>query len=323
MMIDAELLEMVRCPVSGQRLSPESGYLVTEDLTRRYPIVCGIPCLMPSSAEPTHNGYTTLVRENAADLASGAAPSEQEVADFINAMLIATCGNLFRGVRLDGLYPIPDFPEVFDRGVVLDVGSNWGRWSVGGAMRGYRMVGVDIHLKSLLAAQALSRKLLQANRPGFVLADARHMPFDSATFDGVFSYSVVQHFSKQNAAVVLREIQRVLRPGARSFVQMPNRAGARSALTLARRGFTEGREFDVRYYSIAELLSLFGSTIGPSQWSVDCFLGLNVHSRDRQLLPRSKKWIVDLASALLTMSRRFPVLGRFSDSVFINSVKRA
>jgi hypothetical protein len=85
--------------------------------------------------------------------------------------------------------------------------------------------------------------------------------------------------------------------------------------------FSEGAEFDVRYYSIADLLRLFENRIGKSEWYVDCFFGLNVHARDRDLIPPSKRWIVDLAEMFLWANKKFRFIGRFSDSLFVSSTK--
>jgi SAM-dependent methyltransferase len=247
--------------------------------------------------------------------------TEKDVADYIDAIIVPTCGNLFRNTRLRGVYPIPEFPEVFGDGSILDIGCNWGRWSIAGAKAGYRMIGIDIHLKSLLCAQWLSRRLSPGNEPIFVLADARHMPFSAASLDGVFSYGVIQHFSRENAGVILSEVSRIMKPQAKSVIQMPNRAGVRSLMILARRGFSDGSAFDVRYYSISDLVKLFENRIGKTEWDVDCFLGLNVHACDRGLVSPSKRWIIDLAEVLRSASEALPFVRNFSDSVFVTSTK--
>jgi SAM-dependent methyltransferase len=318
-LIDPHLLEILRCPTSGLPLKVEGNDLVSEDGSRRYHVVGGVPCLMPDSADATHRGYRSVIDENRKQIPVHI--SEEDAATFVQSMIVSTCGNLFRGTKLRGVYPIPDFPTVFGVGKILDVGCNWGRWSIAGAEAGYRMVGIDIHLKALMCARLLSQKLTPGNEPFFVLADARYLPFAPEAFGGVFSYSCIQHFSKWNAEIILSELCRVMKPQGKSVIQMPNKRGIRSTLAMARRMFSEGTEFDVRYYSIADLLRLFEKMIGKSEWSVDCFLGLNVHARDRELVPIHKKWVVDVAEISLRTSRRFPVVGRLCDSVFLTSIK--
>jgi SAM-dependent methyltransferase len=183
------------------------------------------------------------------------------------------------------------------------------------------MVGVDVHLRSLLVAKRLADRLVPDNPPMFVLADARRLPFAPGGFDGVYSYSVVQHFSRENAERILAEAGRVLKRGGCAVIQMPNRDGLKTALTQHRARDRDGEEFEVRYYRIEELLALFQRAIGNARWSVDCFFGLNVHSRDRDLVPASRRWVVDLATLFERLSRRFKPLGRWADSVFVTATK--
>lgn len=320
-LIDPRLLDILRCPSSGLALKIDGNSLVSVDGSKRYPVVDGIPCLITDSAEPTHSGYSYLKKENRQEMDTHADLTEADVAAYIQAMIVPTCGNLFLDTRLTGVYPIPEFPKVFGAGNVLDIGCNWGRWSIAGAKAGYQMIGIDIHLRSLRCAQLLAKQLTPDNLPFFVLADARYMPFASSSLDGVFSYGVIQHFSRQNADVILAEAGRVMKPMSRSVIQMPNRAGIRSKMILARRKFGDGSEFDVRYYSISDLMRLFENRIGKSEWSVDCFLGLNVHSYDKGLVSPTKRWLIDMAELLRSASKVSHTVGKFSDSVFMTSTK--
>jgi SAM-dependent methyltransferase len=318
-----KLVDILRCPVSGQSLRIEGDRLVTADGYRYYTVMDGIPILMLESPEPTHQGYDAIIKNNKNRTIRPHDYGEGDVAKFLDGMLVPTCGNLFHGVHLSGDYPIPDFdfPSFSEGATILDVGCNWGRWSIAGAKNGYRVVGVDIHLESLLCARHLARKLVPDNEPFFVLADARHLPFAQESFGGAFSYSVIQHFSRSNAAAILGEVSRVMRNGAKSVVQMPNKGGIVTILTKGRTRNSEGTEFDVRYYSIRELLAMFESKIGTSDWYVDCFFGLNVHARDRRFVPISRRWIVDVADLLYRASHAVPTFGRLADSVFVSSIK--
>jgi SAM-dependent methyltransferase len=171
-------------------------------------------------------------------------------------------------------------------------------------------------------AKRIADELDVRPRPLFVLADARALPFKDSTFDGVFSYSVIQHFSKANARTILHEVSRVLRTDGSALIQMPNSRALRSQMVLARRGFSDGAEFDVRYYSIPELLQLFTDTIGESNWSVDCFLGLNVHRDAFDLVRFPSKCIIATAELLRLTALALPPLRRLADSVYIHSRKR-
>ena len=314
-LIDPKLLAWLRCPVSGEPLHVSADKLMTKD-GHTYDVVEGIPCLIPATMEPTHSGYADAMAKEADRKFS------IDVDSFMDRMLVPTCGNLFHGVKLRGRYPIPDMPKELPEGLVLDVGCNWGRWSIGASSAKRRLIGIDVEIETMLVAQALARKLTPDNMPFFVQGDARNPPFVSGIFDGVISYSVLQHFSRANATLALDQLNRVMKPGATAVIQMPNKAGLKARLTVARRGGdVEGSAFDVRYYSIDDLIGFFERHIGPARWRVDCFFGLNVHARDREFVQPSKRWIVDLATYLLKASEKSPTVARYSDSVFISATK--
>ena len=54
-----------------------------------------------------------------------------------------------------------------------------------------------------------------------VLSDVRALPFPSGSFDAVYSMGTVEHFADTDGAV--REIFRVVRPGGRVVIGVPNR----------------------------------------------------------------------------------------------------
>lgn len=322
-MIDSTLLEILACPACGHSLEMDTDALVCAGCSDRYLVAEGIPLLIPHSAEPTHKGWEGLANENSLlrrmpfrDL------NDNEANVFIEGMMVPTCGNLFKGWKLSDGYPIPDFPDFHPGVTVLDIGCNWGRWAIAGAKAGYRVIGVDIHLRALLYAALLAERLVPENKPSFVLGDARYLPFAVESFDGVFSYGTIQHFSRRNALIILDNISRVLKPGAKSVIQMPNIGGIRARLA-AMRGFDlrEGSEFDVRWYSLGELTEVFSEHVGESSWSTDCFLGLNVHARDKEHIKGVRKLIIHTASILEFAAQQIPAIGHFSDSVFVTSMK--
>ena len=60
-------------------------------------------------------------------------------------------------------------------------------------------MGIDPSLDAVLAARRVSRQL--GVEASFVVGDARFLPFANDSFDTVFCYSVLQHFSKENAKI--------------------------------------------------------------------------------------------------------------------------
>ncbi len=157
----------------------------------------------------------------------------------------------------------------------------------------------------------------------FIVADARHLPFKTQVFDVAFSYSVLQHFSKDNVRTTLSETARVLKPGGSSMIQMPNAYGIRSLYHQARRGFRRVRGFDVRYWTPGELKKTFECFLGPTSLPVDCFFGLGVQDSDEHMLAPRHKLVVRASRAARAISQRFRPLQIFADSLFACSVKRS
>src|SRR5262249_51264164 len=129
----------------------------------------------------------------------------------ISYLVGATNGILYRHL-IGSLaeYPIPILPLPAAQGdLLLDIGCSWGRWSTAAVKKGYSVVGIDQSLGAVLAAKRLCDRLGIPFQG--VVGDARYLPFKSEAYNAAFSYSVLQHFSKPDACLALREIRRTLR----------------------------------------------------------------------------------------------------------------
>ena len=286
-----------------------------------YPCVDGVPVFLLEESDPTHPPAfaETLARAKARAAAQPEEPADGVVDSYVQREVAATNGILY--VPLVGRlkeYPIPELRLEEGRGArLLDVGCNWGRWSVAAARRGYRVVGIDPSLEAVLAARRVARQLgVDAE---YLVADARYLPFHDGCFDVVFSYSVLQHFAKEDARTALSEAGRVLREDGVAMVQMPNAFGVRSLYHQARRGLATHGRFDVRYWTPRELRAAFGSAIGPSELSVDGFFGLGIQRSDIPLLPRGYRAVVRMSETLRRVQRRVPGLIYAADSLYIRA----
>lgn len=154
-----------------------------------------------------------------------------------------------------------------------------------------------------------------------MIGDARFLPFRTGSIDVVFSYSVLQQFSKGDATRAIKEVGRVLQANGKSAIQMPTVLGIRCVYHQARRRFREARGFEVRYWSIPALRQVFTKHVGRTTFSVDCFFGIGLQDADLQLMPLSLI-VVIRASQLLRKTSR--VLSRFcyvADSVYVESTR--
>jgi SAM-dependent methyltransferase len=296
------------CPRDHEPLAVAGDELACAD-GHRYPLADGIPVLLLEEERPTHAACSV-------SLDPAETPEDPEA--LVQDVIAATCGNLYR--HLIGnvtRYPIPELrlPEGEGRRF-LEVGCNWGRWCVAAAQRGYDVVGVDPSLDAVRAARRVAERL--GAEATYVVADARHLPFPDASFDVVFSYSVFQHFAKDDAVASFAEIGRTLRPGGLSLLQMANVYGARSLWNqLRERRFREPRSlFDVRYWAPRELRDELERRVGPTTLAADGFLTLNPQMTDLELFPRRYRALVRTSEALRRLSERVRPLLYVADSLY-------
>lgn len=82
---------------------------------------------------------------------------------------------------------------------------------------GARAFGIDIAPPTVaLAKSAFPIGALRA-----CVSDVRAIPFRQASFDAIYSMGTIEHFAETEAAI--REMARVLKPGGRAIIGVPNR----------------------------------------------------------------------------------------------------
>jgi SAM-dependent methyltransferase len=88
--------------------------------------------------------------------------------------------------------------------------------------QGARSYGIDISEPTVIQARAAfdtgkgARHCLQG-----AVGDVRDLPFPDASFDAIYSMGTIEHFDETERAV--EEMARVLKPGGRAIVGVPNR----------------------------------------------------------------------------------------------------
>jgi SAM-dependent methyltransferase len=83
--------------------------------------------------------------------------------------------------------------------------------------RGARAYGVDISEPTVVQA----RQAFASNPLRCTVSDVRDLPFRDDSFDAIYSMGTIEHFDETERAVA--EMARVLRPGGRAIIGVPNR----------------------------------------------------------------------------------------------------
>ncbi len=218
-------------------------------------------------------------------------------------------------------YPIPELRLPPGHGeYFLDIGCNWGRWSISAARAGYNPVGIDVAFNSIVAARRIARQL--GVSAYYLAADARYLPFAANAFDVAFSYYVLHHLDKDNVKLCLAELARTLKESGVCMIQMLNAFALRSFFTRLRRGFKQPQsfEFKPRFWKPSELTETFTQLIGPTTLAAEGFLSANAQRADKDLLPVPYRLVVTLSDTLRHISKRVGFMKYLAYSLYVTSI---
>jgi len=340
-MIDPLLLGLLKSPDDGSSLKISGDSLVSEK-GGRFVVVDGIPILLPNKPDTmesivhSRNGkqifqtdpYVVdslgLTGEEKSRLRKAIAEATEEGLDPVASFMVgATCGNAYQNLRGKvQSYPIPFFPlKNGNQRILLDIGCNWGRWLVSSAREGFLPVGIDPQIGALLAAKRIAKKM--GIKAHFICGDGRYLPIKDNSVDVVFSYSVIQHLSYQDAEHVSLGIAKVLKPSGFCYIQMPTKIGLKGLLHRAKKKFQEAKDFDVRYWTLNQLRKNFGDHIGKTRFETDCFFGIGLQYSDIGMVKTIYKPFFFTSEMLRKISRVLPPVTYLADSVYVKSEKRA
>jgi len=342
MKVDSWYLENLVCPKDHSNLVLEKDKLHCLDKQHSYPVVDGMPIMLLEDQEQTMELVHSSIKRSKGELIDQRSPelyleslgvSEEEKAlalsligqskidPVVSVLIGATSGHLYKKLvgKLQN-YPIPDLRLESGSGKqLLDIGCSWGRWSIAAYKLGYKVVGIDPSLGAIMAARRVNNSL--GFNIKYVVADARFLPFRNNYFNIAFSYSVLQHFSKQNTELCLEEISRVLKKKGYSFIQLANQFGIRNFYHIVKRKFKEPTNFEVRYWKPRELINMFNKFIGSSTLEADGYLGLGIQSSDMELMSAYHRGVIYISETLKKISKKFKPITYIADSLYIKSVK--
>jgi|688.fasta_scaffold443470_2 SAM-dependent methyltransferase len=351
-LINNWLLNNLVCPISKLPLVKKKNYFLSKN-GEMYPVVNNIPIMIPLTKKPNHfsaykslyfskkfksnedkkNQYfietlgisklqKKLVYKKLENLNNNKESDLKKNIAIVAGLVAGTNGIAYKTSvgNLDEL-PIPIVPKKINKDLVkptLDIGCNWGRWSIACSDKKNIIIGIDPSLGAVIVASNLA-KIFKVKFIGIV-GDARFLPFKNNSVASVISYSVIQHFSRSDVNIAVREISRVLKPNGFSAVQMPNKLGLRCLYHQIRRGFRDGKNFEVRYWSLKKLEKVF-SYIGKTNFITDCYLGLGLQDNDFKFM----SFLGKIALIISRFLKSIPFINAgkfiFSDSVWVLSRK--
>jgi SAM-dependent methyltransferase len=105
-------------------------------------------------------------------------------------------------------------------GVFLDAGCGTGQASASIPAWNRRLMGLDFSLSALAEARR------QGPYQGLASGDLRALPFRDGSLSGLWNLGVMEHFPQEEGVAILREIRRVLRPGAVAVLFWPPQFGS-------------------------------------------------------------------------------------------------
>src|SRR5664279_1720576 len=122
--------------------------------------------------------------------------------------------------RLNNYYlPEIDLLKEIQGKTVLDIGAGSGGKTTFYALNGAKtLIGIDTEERFIIQARDFASSK-NAKNTDFIVANAEEMPFQDASFDMCVMNDVFEHLSKPE--VVLQEVNRVLKPHGKVFINSP------------------------------------------------------------------------------------------------------
>lgn len=196
--------------------------------------------------------------------------------------------------------------EKFRGARLLEVGCGMGTDLLQFARGGARCTGIDLTPRSIEITR--HRFKLYGADGNFMLSDGEHLPFQSESFDVVYSNGVLHH--TPDTAGSIREVHRVLRPGGVAKIMLYHRNSLNYWVEIVLRRGVLGLEF-LRGRSAEEIMS---RVIEFSDHDARPLVKVYSRKEVRELFKMFKDVRVDVEQLMRSELRIFSSL--VSDSMF-------
>lgn len=267
-------LDLLCCPMCRNHLSAvawrettevEDGLLTCKSCGRTYPIINGIPRLLPdplvSQVVAYHNDFFTRYADQTADYRARAPQTAQGSWWAAEGKTVKSYSYQWRKFKemfpeweqvfLDSITPIT--PDFFRGKVGIDGGCGFGRSIFYAASYGAEMIGLDLS-EAIEAARENTRHLDGVH---LVQGDIFHPPVKPASLDFAYSIGVLHHLPDPKAGFC--SLTRLVKPGAPTFIWVYLRGRGRQIAA-----FTAMRAVSTRMP--LRLLNLLTLGLAAGQW---------------------------------------------------------
>jgi ubiquinone/menaquinone biosynthesis C-methylase UbiE/uncharacterized protein YbaR (Trm112 family) len=193
----AALMESLACPICHSALAPKGDTLRCAS-DHEFPVVDGVPVLLPGDQDAQH-------------------ASQREIYDRVYAGRGHYHLELWQRAYVQKLGRMLGWKG----GTFLDVGAGGDGYTVVEAARqGAIAAGCDLSLVAMRQARRFAVGEGVDERTLFVVCTAESLPFHDASFDSAAAVHVLEHLPDDRKAA--SEVARVMRPGGRVFIGVPN-----------------------------------------------------------------------------------------------------
>jgi ubiquinone/menaquinone biosynthesis C-methylase UbiE/uncharacterized protein YbaR (Trm112 family) len=312
----------------SKKLKDFNSKIICKSCNQNYPIIFGIPILITKKKCLGLNlNYHKKDFEKKILDKINFEENEFGIIKGLKNILMSTSGFLYDKIREITKYPIAEIPfsklNPNKHEKLLDIGCGWGRWTISSAKKGYESVGIDISINSLIIAKKISEKLKLKNC-NFICCDVLDLPLKENTFDKIFSFSFLQHFSQKNLEIILDNIANKMKNSSIFKTQMVNKYAFRSIYNILKKKYFKKeitKNFDVRYFSIRKLNKIFNQYFIIKKIENYSFF-TQAQTTDYDIMSMKSKFFLNTSKALNLITSYLKFLKYISDNCIFTLEKK-